>query len=240
MAAPVVEQKRIRNRAGWGVEDLITFYVCNICGQGFYKIHDGDSPFPAVYRCALIGWWGPRSFPLHRTASPRSGTMFWKFDLHTTSHIDTLLEKEDVTLTEVMDEEDVLQECKAQNRKLVDFLVRPQCMEDLVSYITQEPCDDMDEKIKYKYPNISCELLTSDVGQVNDRLGEDENLLMKLYSFLQNEPPLNPLLASFFSKVLSILISRKPDQIVEFLRKREDFVDLMIKHMFSWTSCSAC
>uniref|UniRef100_A0A673JKE1 Serine/threonine-protein phosphatase 6 regulatory subunit 3-like n=1 Tax=Sinocyclocheilus rhinocerous TaxID=307959 RepID=A0A673JKE1_9TELE len=157
--------------------------------------------------------------------------MFWKFDLHTTSHIDTLLEKDDVTLTEVMDEEDVLQECKAQNHKLVDFLVRPQCMEDLVGYITQEPNDDVEEKIKYKYPNISCELLTSDVSQINDMLGEDENLLMKLYSFLQNEPPLNPLLASFFSKVLSILIGRKPEQIVEFLRKREDFVDLMIKHI---------
>jgi len=64
-----------------------------------------------------------------------------------------------------------------------------------------------------RYPNISCELLTSDVGQINDRLGEDESLLMKLYGFLQNEPPLNPLLASFFSKVLSILIGRKPEQV---------------------------
>ncbi|XP_076878440.1 serine/threonine-protein phosphatase 6 regulatory subunit 3 isoform X2 [Brachyhypopomus gauderio] len=158
-------------------------------------------------------------------------TMFWKFDLHTTSHIDTLLDKEDVTLTEVMDEEDVLQECKAQNHKLVDFLVRPQCMEHLVRFITQEPSQDMEEKIKYKYPNISCELLTSDVGQINDRLGEDDALLLKLYGFLQSEPPLNPLLASFFSKVLSILIGRKPEQIVEFLRRREDFVDVMIKHI---------
>ncbi|MGH0122607.1 UNVERIFIED_CONTAM: hypothetical protein FKN15_029036 [Acipenser sinensis] len=157
--------------------------------------------------------------------------MFWKFDLHTSSHIDTLLEKEDVTLTELMDEEDVLQECKAQNRKLVEFLLKSQWMEDLVTYITQEPSEDMDEKVRYKYPNISCELLTSDVALVNDRLGEDESLLMKLYGFLQNESPLNPLLASFFSKVLSILISRKPEQIVEFLRKREDFVDLMIKHI---------
>lgn len=65
----------------------------------------------------------------------------------------------------------------------------------------------------YRYPNISCELLTSDLGQINDRLGEDEKLLMKLYGFLQNEPPLNPLLASFFSKVLSILIGRKPEQV---------------------------
>ncbi|XP_060694876.1 serine/threonine-protein phosphatase 6 regulatory subunit 3-B-like isoform X3 [Hemiscyllium ocellatum] len=157
--------------------------------------------------------------------------MFWKFDLHTSSHIDTLLEKEDVTLTELMDEEDVLQECKAQNRKLLDFLVRSQSMEDLVTYITQEPPDDMDEKMKYKYPNISCELLTSDVAQLNDRLAEDEPLLTRLYSFLQNEPPLNPLLASFFSKVLSILISRKPDQIITFLRKRDAFVSLLLKHI---------
>uniref|UniRef100_A0A3B5R6F4 Protein phosphatase 6, regulatory subunit 3 n=1 Tax=Xiphophorus maculatus TaxID=8083 RepID=A0A3B5R6F4_XIPMA len=157
--------------------------------------------------------------------------MFWKFDLHTTSHIDTLLEKEDVTLTEVMDEDDVLQECKAQNHKLVDFLLRAQCMEDLVTFITQEPSADVEEKVKYKYPNISCELLTSDVSQINDRLGEDEMLLMKLYGFLKNDPPLNPLLASFFSKVLSILIGRKPEQIVNFLRKRDDFVDLMIKHI---------
>lgn len=64
-----------------------------------------------------------------------------------------------------------------------------------------------------RYPNISCELLTSDVSQINDRLGEEESLLMKLYSFLLNESPLNPLLASFFSKVLSILISRKPEQV---------------------------
>ncbi|XP_048401470.1 serine/threonine-protein phosphatase 6 regulatory subunit 3 isoform X2 [Stegostoma tigrinum] len=157
--------------------------------------------------------------------------MFWKFDLHTSSHIDTLLEKEDVTLTELMDEEDVLQECKAQNRKLLDFLVRTQSMEDLVTYITQEPPDDMDEKMKYKYPNISCELLTSDVAQLNDRLAEDEPLLTRLYSFLQNEPPLNPLLASFFSKVLSILISRKPDQIITFLRKKDAFVNLLLKHI---------
>uniref|UniRef100_A0A8D0GGQ5 Protein phosphatase 6 regulatory subunit 3 n=1 Tax=Sphenodon punctatus TaxID=8508 RepID=A0A8D0GGQ5_SPHPU len=143
--------------------------------------------------------------------------MFWKFDLHSSSHIDTLLEREDVTLKELMDEEDVLQECKAQNRKLIEFLLKSECLEDL--------------KIRYKYPNISCELLTSDVSQINDRLGEEESLLMKLYSFLLNESPLNPLLASFFSKVLSILISRKPEQIVDFLKKKQDFVDLIIKHI---------
>ncbi|CAI9548809.1 unnamed protein product [Staurois parvus] len=157
--------------------------------------------------------------------------MFWKFDLHSSSHIDTLLERDEVTLKELMDEEDILQECKAQNRKLVEFLLKSECLEDLVTYITEEPPQDMDEKIRYKYPNLSCELLTSDVSQINDRLGEDESLLKRLYSFLLNDSPLNPLLASFFSKVLSILISRKPEQIVAFLKKKDDFVDLIIKHI---------
>jgi len=76
--------------------------------------------------------------------------MFWKFDLNTTSHVDKLLDKEDVTLHELMDEDDVLQECKAQNRKLLDFLCQQHCMEELVNLITHEPPVDMDEKVRFK------------------------------------------------------------------------------------------
>ncbi|XP_068097365.1 serine/threonine-protein phosphatase 6 regulatory subunit 1-like isoform X2 [Hyperolius riggenbachi] len=157
--------------------------------------------------------------------------MFWKFDLHTSSHVDTLLERENVTLSELLDEEDVLQECKVVNRKLVQFLVQPQHMEELVTYITQEPSSDMDEKLRYKYASVSCEILTADVSQINDSLGEDESLLKQLYGFLQNNEDLNPLLASFFSKVMGILINRKTEQIVAFLRKKEDFVNLLLRHI---------
>lgn len=76
--------------------------------------------------------------------------MFWKFDLNTTSHVDKLLEKEDVTLQELMDEDDLLQECKAQNQRLLDFLCQAQCMEQLVQLITQKPSEDMEEKVRFK------------------------------------------------------------------------------------------
>ncbi|ETE62396.1 Serine/threonine-protein phosphatase 6 regulatory subunit 2, partial [Ophiophagus hannah] len=139
--------------------------------------------------------------------------MFWKFDLNATSHVDRLLEKEDVTLRELMDEDDVLQECKAQNRRLVDFLCRQPCMEELVQLISREPPLDVDEKVRFKYPNTACELLTSDVPQISDRLGGDEALWDVLYGFLDQEPPLNPLLASFFSKTIGSLIARKAEQV---------------------------
>lgn len=157
--------------------------------------------------------------------------MFWKFDLNTSSHVDKLLDKEDVTLHELMDEDDILQECKAQNRKLLDFICQQHCMEELVSLITHEPPVDMDEKVRFKYPNTACELLTSDVPQINDKLGGDETLLNILYDFLNHEPPLNPLLASFFSKTIGNLIARKTEQVIAFLRNKDQFISLVLKHI---------
>ncbi|XP_045671464.1 serine/threonine-protein phosphatase 6 regulatory subunit 2 isoform X2 [Ursus americanus] len=157
--------------------------------------------------------------------------MFWKFDLNTTSHVDKLLDREDVTLRELMDEDDILQECKAQNQKLLGFLCRQQCMEELVSLITQDPPLDMEEKVRFKYPNTACELLTCDVPQINDRLGGDETLLNLLYDFLDHEPPLNPLLASFFSKTIGNLIARKTEQVIQFLKKKDGFLSLVLKHI---------
>uniref|UniRef100_A0A1A7YHK8 Protein phosphatase 6, regulatory subunit 2a n=1 Tax=Iconisemion striatum TaxID=60296 RepID=A0A1A7YHK8_9TELE len=157
--------------------------------------------------------------------------MFWKFDLHNNSHIDQLLDREDVTLRELMEEDDVLQECKAQNRRLLLFLSQDHCMQELVSLITTEPPADLEEKSRFKFPNIACELLTSDVSIINDKLGADESLLEMLYHFLEQDPPLNPLLASFFSKTIGNLIARKTEQVVTFLKKKEGFIGLVLKHI---------
>uniref|UniRef100_A0A665VH25 Protein phosphatase 6, regulatory subunit 2b n=1 Tax=Echeneis naucrates TaxID=173247 RepID=A0A665VH25_ECHNA len=157
--------------------------------------------------------------------------MFWKFDLHTTSHLEALLDKEDVTLSELMDEEDVLQECKAQNRRLLLFLCQDQCMQELVCMITTEPPAGVEETKRFKYPNIACELLTCDVGMINDKLGNEEPLLETLYAFLEQPSPLNPLLASFFSKTIGNLITRKTEQVISFLRGKEGFLSLVLKHI---------
>ncbi|MED6256767.1 Serine/threonine-protein phosphatase 6 regulatory subunit 2, partial [Ataeniobius toweri] len=160
-----------------------------------------------------------------------AANMFWKFDLHTTSHIDQLLDKEDVTLRELMEEDDVLQECKAQNRRLLLFLSQDHCMQELVSLITTEPPADLEERSRFKFSNIACELLTSDVSIINDKLGGDESLLEMLYKFLDKDPPLNPLLASFFSKTIGNLIARKTEQVIAFLKKKEGFISLVLKHI---------
>ncbi|XP_049740719.1 serine/threonine-protein phosphatase 6 regulatory subunit 2 isoform X2 [Elephas maximus indicus] len=83
----------------------------------------------------------------------------------------------------------------------------------------------------FRYPNTACELLTSDVPQINDKLGGDETLLNLLYDFLDHEPPLNPLLASFFSKTIGNLIARKTEQVIVFLKKKDGFIGLVLRHL---------
>lgn len=151
--------------------------------------------------------------------------------MHGTSNIEQLLDREGVTLKELMEEEDVLQECKAQNRRLLNFLSQDHCMHELVTLITEEPPADLEEKTRFKLPNIACELLTADATLINDKLGGDDALLEKLYRFLENEPPLNPLLASFFSKTIGNLIARKTDQVISFLRKKHNFISLVLNHI---------
>ena len=46
--------------------------------------------------------------------------MFWRFGFSSQSPFDELLENEQITLEEILDEDDLLQECKAHNRKLIE------------------------------------------------------------------------------------------------------------------------
>lgn len=52
------------------------------------------------------------------------------------------------------------------------------------------------------------------MGVINDKLGNEEPLLDTLYAFLEQPSPLNPLLASFFSKTIGNLITRKTEQVM--------------------------
>ncbi|KAF5289942.1 hypothetical protein FQR65_LT11689 [Abscondita terminalis] len=142
--------------------------------------------------------------------------MFWNQGNTSSSYIETLLAKQDVTLQELMDEDDIINECKLQNKSLMEFLVKPEIIEELITLTTVEPSTEIMEYKRFRYPNIACEILTCDAPKINERLAGDEALLSKLYMFVDREPPLNPLLASFFSKIMSLLIARKPVQAQKY------------------------
>jgi hypothetical protein len=59
-----------------------------------------------------------------------------RFGFHNGSSIDSLLDKDDVSLEAILDEDDLLQECKAQNTRLIDYFQRLDVLQRLLGYVT--------------------------------------------------------------------------------------------------------
>lgn len=51
----------------------------------------------------------------------RPAAMFWRLGFAQSSPIETLLDSDDYTLQQLLDEDDLVQECKQLNNKLLDL-----------------------------------------------------------------------------------------------------------------------
>ncbi|KMY97887.1 serine/threonine-protein phosphatase 6 regulatory subunit 3 isoform X1 [Drosophila simulans] len=167
--------------------------------------------------------------------------MFWDKGYAPSANIEALLEKENSTLEEFLDEEDILQECKTQKKNLVNYFTRPDVIRRLVELITTEPSEDVPMSKRFRYANMSCEILTLGLPSLDEKLLNDAETLQLLYSYLEKEPPLNPLLSSFFSKTFSMLFTKKPEQdwflyqhmclqLLEYIKSQKTFLDFICKH----------
>ena len=62
----------------------------------------------------------------------------YRFGFHNGSSIDSLLDKGDVSVEAILDEDDLLQECKAQNTRLIDYFGRDNVLQTLLGYVIGE------------------------------------------------------------------------------------------------------
>lgn len=126
--------------------------------------------------------------------------MFWKLGLN--SKIDSILEQETFSLDELLDQDELLQECKAKNANLVDFLVAPQTLRTLIEYVTTMPTENDSEARRYKYPYVASEVLCSDVAAVREALVANEGaLIVSLFSVLDMPAPLPTVLAGYVRRL---------------------------------------
>lgn len=103
-------------------------------------------------------------------------------------------------------------------------------MVQLVTLVTSEPSEELDVKERYRFANVSCELLTANIDLINDAL-LNPVLLDKLCLFLETDATLNPLLASFLSKIFTLLTQKRTESFLQYLQSREGFIDQLLKHI---------
>ncbi|XP_044496129.1 serine/threonine-protein phosphatase 6 regulatory subunit 3 isoform X2 [Mangifera indica] len=155
--------------------------------------------------------------------------MFWRMaGLSTASPVETILDKENFTLEELLDEDDIIQECKALNGRLINFLRERAQVEQLIQYIVVEGPEDAEKRRTFKFPFIACEIFTCEVDIILKTLVEDEELMNLLFSFLEPENLHSTLLAGYFSKVVICLLLRKTIPFMHYIKAHQEIIPRLV------------
>lgn len=196
--------------------------------------------------------------------------MFWRFGGYANiSTIETILDKPDVTLEELLDESDLIQELKQHNTKLIEYLREDKILEKLLEYViapklestvpaqleaedksedpeakskeltisiqreSLEDEEDEKEKKRNRYAYVAAEVLSSDNWSICEALMENQVLLRKFWDFLKLPPPLDPLQASYFTKVNEALLDKKTEEMLDLFKSLDGAVKSMLQHVDS-------
>jgi len=81
---------------------------------------------------------------------------------HQSSQIDELFNNPDLTLEELLDDDNIISEFKGMNPRLLEFQTDER-VKQLLSYLIEEPGEDADRNRGYKYPFVACEVMTADI-----------------------------------------------------------------------------
>ncbi|KAL5577378.1 hypothetical protein UlMin_019077 [Ulmus minor] len=155
--------------------------------------------------------------------------MFWRMaGLSTASPVETVLEKDNFTLEELLDEDDIIQECKGLNGRLINYLRERLQVEQLIRYIVEEAPEDAEKRRTFKFPFIACEIFTCEVDIILKTLVEDEELMNLLFSFLDPKPSHSTLLAGYFSKVVISLLLRKTAPFMNYIQAHLEIVQKLV------------
>ncbi|XP_065020292.1 uncharacterized protein LOC135645634 isoform X1 [Musa acuminata AAA Group] len=155
--------------------------------------------------------------------------MFWRMTGFTqASPVDAILEKENFTLEELLDEDEIIQECKALNTRLINFLREKSQVERLLRYIVEEPPEGADNKHVFKLPFIACEIFICEVDIILRTLVEDVQLMDLLFSFLKPDHPHSTFLAGYFSKVVICLMMRKTGPLLNYIQGHPEIISQLV------------
>ncbi|CAA2980174.1 serine threonine- phosphatase 6 regulatory subunit 3-like [Olea europaea subsp. europaea] len=154
--------------------------------------------------------------------------MFWRMGLSTASPVETILDKENFTLEELLDEDEIIQECRSLNGRLINFLRERVQVEKLIRYIVEEAPEEAERLQSLKFPFIACEIFTCEVDIILKALVEDEELMNLLFSFLDPERPHSTQLAGYFSKVVVCLLLRKTTTLMNYIQAHQDIIKKLV------------
>ncbi|CAN0430371.1 unnamed protein product, partial [Ectocarpus sp. 8 AP-2014] len=174
-----------------------------------------------------------------------------------TSPINDILDKDSFSLEEILAQDEVLQEVKSLNIKLVDFLSKESSVRDMMSYLADPPPEGAPDNRVFKFPYMSCEIICCEVPEILKAIasdgagGGDDCPLRKLFSILDGEGDIDSHRAGYLEKasrrhstrrdkaasemlaaVLTVLLKHRCGATTAFVNERGlDLFRRMVRHL---------
>ncbi|KAK4664224.1 sporulation-induced protein [Podospora pseudopauciseta] len=99
------------------------------------------------------------------------------------------------------------------------------------SRATEPSGQEENEKKRNRYAFVAAEILSSDNYSIHEALMESRPLLRNFWEFLKRPTPLDPLQASYFTKVNESLFDKKTEEMLDLLKSFEGAIADILRHV---------
>lgn len=130
-----------------------------------------------------------------------------------------------------------LQECKALNGRLLNFLLQPSSIEQLITYLTvQSPLppglDEAEVQKRWsKFPFAACEVFCCEVESIFNTLLGSEELMAKIFSIVDTDKLPDITLAGYFARVVKVLLVKRNQDMMDYLYKHQQTLTQLANHL---------
>ena len=78
---------------------------------------------------------------------------------------------------------------------------------------------------------LACEVVCCEIKEIMEAIMNNKALMDKMWNILDKKPPLVPLHANSFAKIMSLFIMRDTLKVFEYIKSRSSVVESLLKHL---------
>ncbi|KAL8447395.1 hypothetical protein Emag_004366 [Eimeria magna] len=150
--------------------------------------------------------------------------------------IPTMEEYIEYTVRSALLASNFLRELHDRNEKLLELLTQPMVQTELVRLLTEVEFDAADAARHFALPFYAAEVFCIGATELDRAFLQGEETAEardRFWNILKCEPPLNAVLAGYFSRCWQSFLRSCPFETCAYLRQRGDAEELLVLHLYS-------
>lgn len=149
-------------------------------------------------------------------------------DTLSTIQVNTLFDESDVTVEQILSCPNIVDECKAHNKKVLNFLTQSECLKKLLYVVISSPVSSVPLDLQFQNASIASEILSSGIPYIRDALVDDPECLRILYDAVYCHNSMSSLTISLINKILSSLIQDCSAKLLQFFMSMDNLTDHIV------------